>query len=117
MGQSLSHVPGTGGARGEHERRKAVNAARPLDTFCSLSRARGRVSAATVTPYSVTDFMPTVLADYRSMCELVGPLDFETFCAGYACYEEWAVAREHTSGAPAVELPRRDQRARASYAA
>jgi hypothetical protein len=51
------------------------------------------------------------------MCELVGPLDFETFCAGYACYEEWATTRDQTGCGLRVELSRRDQRARACYAA
>jgi hypothetical protein len=23
------------------------------------------------------------MADYRTMCEAIGPLDFEAFCAGY----------------------------------
>lgn len=51
------------------------------------------------------------------MCELLGPLDFDAFCAGYRFYGEWKATCDRNGGAPAVELSRRDERARASYAA
>lgn len=58
-----------------------------------------------------------MLADYRSMSELIGPLDFDAFCAGYACFEEWKAAPNRSADAAAYELRRGESPGSASYAA
>jgi len=52
----------------------------------------------------VTDFYIAVIADYLSMCKLLGPLDFETFCDGYAHYSEWKAARDDADPLPLASL-------------
>ncbi|MEK6373215.1 MAG: hypothetical protein AABO58_11010 [Acidobacteriota bacterium] len=61
--------------------------------------------------------MTIVLADYRSMCDLIGPLDVEVFCAGYACFEEWKAAPNRRADVAACELRRGELPGSASYAA
>lgn len=38
--------------------------------------------------------MLLAVEDYASMCEALGPLDFESFCQGYAEYEAWFDGRD-----------------------
>lgn len=40
------------------------------------------------------DILHHVLTDYRIMYETLGPLDFATFCEGYAAQTAWYEARE-----------------------
>jgi hypothetical protein len=64
----------------------------------------------------VTD-LTTVLADYCSMCDLIGPLDVEVFCAGYAFFEEWKAAPNRRADVAACELKRGERRGSAANAA
>jgi hypothetical protein len=57
-----------------------------------------------------------VIADYLSMCALVGPLDFDAFCDGYTCYSEWKAARENADTVPLASL-RGERLGSAPYAA
>ena len=64
----------------------------------------------------MTDFYIAVVADYLSMCRLLGPLDFDAFCDGYAQYGDWKAARDDADTLPLASL-RREPLGSAPYAA
>jgi hypothetical protein len=72
---------------------------------------------ADIIPSLPTDEYAVVIADYRAMCALLGPLEWEAFGAGYAEYGAWRAARESRgSSSLPVECRRAEQVERASHA-
>jgi hypothetical protein len=60
-----------------------------------------------------------IVTDFIAVCELLEPLDFDGFCAGYLAHSTWLSLREPAAG-PAVAVMtsgRGELRQRASYAA
>lgn len=60
-----------------------------------------------------------ILADYTALCDLLGPLNFDTFCAGYVEHSAWLWKRARGTGPPASAVLLRSrcggERGHASY--